>query len=221
MIELGRQQTWISRLRISRRCRVSARRRSGGKPNKSKERVESRTERKADRLVGPDIGSCIKVARIPSVMAAIGALMAHSLSAHATVYDRWSRRRSSLELQKRELFRMKPLKSALFKILLSVAGAFGTSIASANTTFGPLSVLQAGTYGDGSIFIILSGNINAGCSIPNRIDVPATNPQVKQILAIALQAVATGQLVVGAVNGCSSNTATIDTSINSYIWVQQ
>jgi hypothetical protein len=118
---------------------------------------------------------------------------------------------------------MKTIKLAVLKTLLVVVGCIGASAAMANTVFGPVTVQQAGTYGNGAIFIILSANISSGCSILNRIDVPASNPQVKQILAIALQAIATGQEVSGAVNGCDSNTgdATIDSSYNSFFFIQQ
>ena len=118
---------------------------------------------------------------------------------------------------------MNPIRTTVLKSLLVVAGCLGASAAMANTVFGPVTVQQAGTYGNGAIFIILSANISSGCSIPNRIDVPASNPQVKQILAIALQAMATGQEVDGAVNGCDSNTgdATMDSSYNSFLFIQQ
>jgi hypothetical protein len=117
---------------------------------------------------------------------------------------------------------MKAAVISVLRSLLLVTGLVGTSAATANTVFGPLTVTAAGTYGNGAIFIMLSGNINApGCSIPNRIDVPASNPQVKTILAIALEALQSGQPVYGAVNGCDPNggDATIDTSYASYLYI--
>ena len=118
---------------------------------------------------------------------------------------------------------MKAAKFPVLGTLLLIAGLFVTSAAAANTGFGPLIIQQVGTYGSGGIFIVLSGNINApSCSIPNRIDIPASNPQVKQIYALALAAMAAGQPVSGAVNGCDPNTndATIDTTYNSWIYAQ-
>ena len=110
----------------------------------------------------------------------------------------------------------------MLRSLLLMAGILETSVATANTVFGPLTVTATGTYGNGGIFIMLSGNINApGCSNPNRIDVPASNPQAKTLLAIALAALASGQSVYGAVNGCDPGTsdATIDTSNASYFYI--
>ncbi len=107
-------------------------------------------------------------------------------------------------------------------VLLTIASAIDASAAGANTPFGPLTVTDAGTYGSGAIFINLSANINApGCNANNRIDIPASNPLTKQILAMALQALATGATVSGMVNGCdpSSGNATIDTTYNSWFIV--
>jgi hypothetical protein len=62
-----------------------------------------------------------------------------------------------------------------------------------------------------------------GCNqSASRIDVAASHPQLKQIMAIAMTARVTGQLIVGAVNGCDpqSGNPTFDTGYTSYVYLQ-
>jgi hypothetical protein len=94
----------------------------------------------------------------------------------------------------------------------------------ANTIFNGETVTAVGTYGNGAAYIFVSTPINApGCAAnANRIDIPASNPYIHQIMAVAMTALASNALVYGAVNGCDPNTGnpTLDQSYNSYLYVQ-
>jgi len=105
--------------------------------------------------------------------------------------------------------------------LAIILGCALTESSFANTTFS-INVTATGVYGDGSIYIFLSGPISApGCTVTNRIDVASTHPQVKQFLALAVTAKTTGLKIEGAVNGCDPNTGnpTFDTSRMSYVYL--
>jgi len=105
--------------------------------------------------------------------------------------------------------------------LAIIFGCAVTESTFANTTFS-IGVTATGIYGDGSIYIFLSGPISApGCTVTNRIDVASTHPQVKQFLALAVTAKTAGLKIEGAVNGCDPNTGnpTFDTSRMSYMYL--
>lgn len=93
----------------------------------------------------------------------------------------------------------------------------------ATTNFANETVTYVATYGNGSITIYLSTAINEpGCN-PNstRIDVQGSQPNVKQILAIALEAYISGSQISGAVNSCDPDNGapTFDNSYNSWLTV--
>ena len=80
--------------------------------------------------------------------------------------------------------------------------SLGVSAAHASMPF-TAQVTNVGTYGDGSIFIFLNVTLNVpGCTVGSRIDVASSNPNVKQILAIAMAAMVSWQTVQGWVIGC-------------------
>src|SRR6185312_5180192 len=88
----------------------------------------------------------------------------------------------------------------------------------ANTAFNGLTVTDVGAYGNGAIFIFLNSPINEpGCNAnATRIDIPASDPNLKQILAIAMAALTGGTQISGAVNGCDPDDGnpTLDQSSN-------
>ncbi len=106
-----------------------------------------------------------------------------------------------------------------FRTVLITAAAFCLTSTAQAVTF--LTNVQAvGMYGDGSIFIFVTSNISEpGCTATNRIDVPFSHPQRKEILAIAMAARVSGQRIEGAVNGCELGSPTLDGSKNSYIYL--
>lgn len=82
------------------------------------------------------------------------------------------------------------------------------------------TVTNVSMYGNGAVTIYISSPISEpGCS-PNatRIDIQGSDPNIKQILAIALSALASGMKVFGQVNGCDpdSGTPTLDQTYNSW-----
>lgn len=118
---------------------------------------------------------------------------------------------------------MKKTKKLVVSLAIAVA-SFVNVPSYANTTFAA-AVTGVGTYGNGSIFIFLNSPINEpGCN-PNsaRIDVQASNPNLKQILAVAMTAFLSGKEITGAVNGCDSDDGapTLDQSYDSYIYMTQ
>ena len=109
---------------------------------------------------------------------------------------------------------------ARYSWALACVTVCGTAIG--NTVFlGTVSAV--GSYGNGSIFIILNSPVisEPGCTSGSRIDVSTANPNYKQIFALAMTAKATGQRITGAVNGCDPSIAspTIDNSFQSYIYI--
>ena len=84
------------------------------------------------------------------------------------------------------------------------------------------TVSSAGLYGNGALFIEFnnppineSGCVQGGA----RIDVAASNANVKQYLALAITAMTTGRRIYVQVSGCDPSTGrpTLDPSYNSFI----
>lgn len=94
------------------------------------------------------------------------------------------------------------------------------SATEAQTAFN-LHVTGVGTYGDGSIFIFVSGTIAEPYCNASRIDIPSTHPQVKTFYSTAVTAFVSGSGVFGSVNGCdpAAGTPTFDTTTNSYLYL--
>ena len=73
-------------------------------------------------------------------------------------------------------------------------------------------VQYAGTYGNGDVYVVFSDNINEPeCTAP-RIDVPATHPNARNILATAYAAIAAGLPVAVSTGGCFNGYPTLDTA---------
>jgi hypothetical protein len=106
------------------------------------------------------------------------------------------------------------------KIGLVALAAMWCGAAQAMTAFN-LHVTAVGTYGDGSIFIFVSGTIAEPYCNAARIDIPSTHPQLKTFYATAVTAFVSGSGVYGMVNGCNptTGTPTFDTTTNSYIYL--
>lgn len=108
---------------------------------------------------------------------------------------------------------------------LAAAIVFSLSATSAQAATAIHATVQsAGLYGNGALFITFNGPaINEpGCQQGmSRIDVPASNPNVKQLLALALTAQVSGRRLYVNVNGCDPYTGrpTLDNSYDSFIYL--
>lgn len=109
------------------------------------------------------------------------------------------------------------------KILLISLLLFISTQVSASSVI-TAKVLYVGSYGNGDFFINTNAVINESCSFPNgngRIDIAATHPQVKQWLAIATTALATGKSITFATKSCFGGpgigNATLDQSRDTFI----
>ncbi|MES2935158.1 MAG: hypothetical protein V4805_16915 [Pseudomonadota bacterium] len=106
--------------------------------------------------------------------------------------------------------------------MLSFAGfAYGNAVTNAN-------VVAVGSYGDGSINVILDATVlEAGCNAA-RFDIPANHPNLKSILAMALTAKSAGTPLRIFTTGCITTTfqsgtnsfPTIDTTSNGAVSVR-
>lgn len=77
------------------------------------------------------------------------------------------------------------------------------------------SVVYAGTYGNGDIYVIVTDTIpEPGCTAA-RFDVAASEPDAKNVLAIAYLAMLSGEKIRVDTNGCYNGYATLDNSGNS------
>ncbi|WP_143247646.1 hypothetical protein [Agaribacterium haliotis] len=76
-------------------------------------------------------------------------------------------------------------------------------------------VLETGIYGNGTLLIIVNDEIpEPGCT-GNRIDIPKSHPDIKNILSLALAASASGSDVVLRTHGCLGGNPTMDETNNS------
>jgi hypothetical protein len=83
------------------------------------------------------------------------------------------------------------------------------------------TITTVGTYGDGSVFFVLSGSAidEPGCiSGQSRIDISGTHSKLREIVSIVLTAKALGKTVQGTVNGCSNGFPTLDESKSTYLY---
>ncbi len=101
-------------------------------------------------------------------------------------------------------------------ILLAALGAVLTNPVYSNTT---AKVTYAGTYGDGRLFVALDGSINEPGCVNVRFDVPAGHPQIRNWLAIALTAAATGKSVVVRTSGCFGPFPTMTQSSETWFYI--
>jgi hypothetical protein len=105
-----------------------------------------------------------------------------------------------------------------------VAAALGLfAISSAHTARASdviqATVIYAGTYGNGDVFVELSASINeAGC-VQSRFDVPASSPVAQHVLATAYSALVAGKTIKVVTNGCYNICPTLDNSRNSYFFM--
>ena len=73
-------------------------------------------------------------------------------------------------------------------------------------------VQYAGTYGNGDVYVVFSDNVNEPqCPAP-RIDVPASHPNARNVLATAYAAIASGLTVAVSSSGCFNGYPTLDTA---------
>jgi hypothetical protein len=79
-------------------------------------------------------------------------------------------------------------------------------------------VVYTGTYGDGSMYVGLDTTINeVGCQQP-RFDVPSTHPSIKNFIATAITAAATGLPVRVRAVGCLNGLPTMDQTADSWFY---
>lgn len=114
---------------------------------------------------------------------------------------------------------IKPIRA-----LAAAALAVVTSIPTyAATGFSNVTVNNVSMYGNGALTIWINTPISEPNCAPNatRIDVPASDPNVRQLLAIAMSALVSGQKIWGQVNGCDPDDGmpTIDQSYNSWLGI--
>lgn len=116
------------------------------------------------------------------------------------------------------------MKQALRIFPLSIAALclLTANAANASATLNNVHVTNAGSYGDGHVFVYVDQNIpESGCTT-NRFDVLASVPAAKQILGMALTALATGKTVIVSTDGCMASYASQITSPGSgYIIIVQ
>jgi len=106
-------------------------------------------------------------------------------------------------------------------IVAAALGTYAISIAHTAQASGAIqaTVLYAGTYGNGDVFVALSATINeAGC-VQSRFDVPASNPSAQHVLATAYSALVAGKTIWVITNGCYNAYPTLDSSRNSYFYM--
>ncbi len=76
-----------------------------------------------------------------------------------------------------------------------------------------------GTYGDGRLYMGLDTTINEPrCSLP-RFDVPATHPDIKNLMATGLAPAVTGRTVSIKAIGCFAGYPTLDETSGSYFYI--
>jgi hypothetical protein len=76
-------------------------------------------------------------------------------------------------------------------------------------------VVNAGTYGNGEVFVVFADTVNEPGCATSRLEVPATHADVKTVLSIAYAAMATGPRVMVDSNGCFGGFPTLDTTTSS------
>lgn len=80
-------------------------------------------------------------------------------------------------------------------------------------------VVEAGTFGDGRLFVNLDIQINEPGCTGSRFDVPANHPQVKNWLAIALSASLGGKKVVVHTKGCLNGQPTLSQDADAWFYL--
>lgn len=90
--------------------------------------------------------------------------------------------------------------------MFGLAAPLGSNASSVLTT---AHVLAVGTYGNGNVYITLDQPLDqAGCPGPY-IELPANNPNLKGVFAVAMLAKTTGAAVTVATDACySTSTST-------------
>jgi hypothetical protein len=81
------------------------------------------------------------------------------------------------------------------------------------------NVVYAGTYANGDVFIGLSAVVDEPGCPADRLDIPASHPQLKQYLAIAQIAMTSGKTIMVKTLGCFANSPSFDNSRNSYFFI--
>jgi hypothetical protein len=104
------------------------------------------------------------------------------------------------------------------KKIISVAFVAALFFGCASAFAVTAKVNVVGTYDDGSIYIMFDKAIS-DCSTTSRIDLPANNPSVKNVLSIAMTAFVTGSNVEIHPGSCSGVTPLFSTDGDSYFYL--
>ena len=103
-----------------------------------------------------------------------------------------------------------------------IGGVFATCALALPTTSALASqeivakVTYTGTFGDGHLYVGLDTMINEpGCPMP-RFDVPGNHPNIKNFIATALAAAASGRAITIKTSGCFSGYPTLDQGSGGY-----
>ena len=106
--------------------------------------------------------------------------------------------------------------TVLALVVASEAFAFSSAIRT--------KVLYTGTYGTGDFYVRVEHPIDEpNCTFPNgnRFDIPASHPEIKNWLSVALMAQASGKDVLLRTNGCYEGQPTLDESRATYFLVTE
>jgi hypothetical protein len=79
-------------------------------------------------------------------------------------------------------------------------------------------VTATGTYSDGSVYVFFDRQISS-CNESGRLDIPASHPALKNILAIAMTAFAAGKMVRVHPGSCNGTTPQFTLTGDSYFYL--
>ena len=104
--------------------------------------------------------------------------------------------------------------SALIVTLLGIPTVGNCNTFPAVTAY----IVGTGTYDDGSIFIFFDRQISS-CNSSGRLDIPASNPSIKNVLAIAMTAYSSRSAVRIHPGSCAGTVPVFSTTGDSYIYL--
>lgn len=103
--------------------------------------------------------------------------------------------------------------------LVALAAAFMALAASANTLPALNAIVTAaGTYPSGAIYVFFDRPISS-CSSSQRIDLPNEHPAKRQVLAVAMLALATGKSVTIHPGACDGPTPAFDQRGDAFFYL--
>ena len=103
--------------------------------------------------------------------------------------------------------------------IAAVAAVFTFNAHAADSVSG--RVKEAGTFGDGRLFVVLDVQINEPGCAGFRFDVPANHPQARNWLAIATSAFLGGKKVVVHTKGCLNGQPTLSQDGEAWFYIEQ